>query len=69
MYKELKKKVKAIDEKLEDAEYVSSELVNEFYELERELDNAIIMCFEYEEEKLRKLLKKLYSIKDINDIQ
>jgi DNA repair ATPase RecN len=69
MYKELEKKVKEIDEKLEDADDISSELVDEFYELEKELEDALNMCFEYEEDKLKKLLKKLNRIKKSNDIQ
>jgi hypothetical protein len=69
MYKELEKKVKEIDEKLEDADYVSSELVDEFYELEKELEDALNMCFEDEGDKLKKLLKKLNRIKNSNDIQ
>lgn len=68
MYENLEKKVNAIKEELEDCEYVSQELVDRYYELEKELEIEVEISFENEKEKYKNLFKKLKSIKSENDI-
>lgn len=68
MYKEFKEKVIRMNEELEDVDYVSAELLEQFYQLENDLEEGSKFCFEYEEEKMKKLIKRLRKIKSNNDI-
>jgi hypothetical protein len=68
MFKDYKKKVENINDELEDADYISDDLLEKFHQLENELEEGVRMCFEYEKEKMEKLLKKIKRIKESNDI-
>lgn len=68
MYEKLEKKVSDLHEKIEYAEYISQELMNETYALENEIEEAIEMSFENEVDKYKALLRKLKRVKNDNDI-
>jgi archaellum biogenesis protein FlaJ (TadC family) len=68
MFKEFKKKVLKMNEELDYVEYVSSELQEKFYKLEKDLEEAFEFCSENEKEEFKKLLKRLSQIKENNDI-
>lgn len=52
MFKEFKKKITKMNDELDDADYVSAELQEQFYLLENELEEAIDICFENEKGKM-----------------
>lgn len=55
-------------EELEYAEYISSELLDQFYELEKNLEEVQEMVYGEEKLELEKLLERLKTIKKNNDI-
>lgn len=68
MYEKLEKKVNDFHEKVEYAEYISQELMDETYALENEIEEAIEMSFEDEVDKYKALLRRLKRVKNDNDI-
>ena len=68
MVKKFKKDVFNMYEELEYAEYISPELQDQFYELEKNLEEAQQMVYGEEKLELEKLLERLRTIKKNNDI-
>tara|TARA_Y100000588_G_C13795624_1_gene728599 strand:- start:361 stop:570 length:210 start_codon:yes stop_codon:yes gene_type:complete len=68
MVEGFRKDVFTMYEELEYAEYISSELLDQFYELEKNLEEVQEMVYGEEKLELEKLLERLKTIKKNNDI-